>query len=208
MKILSFILTTLCLTTTSSTFAQSSIDYTTSVKVNGIELINAISSTQVEKLIGQPSKKINKQFSECTGNYEYSTSTSTGKNLKFEIYREDNPQVKSENFYKTKNNFQQLDTTKGMVWLSWANAQSMTDTILINSKVINKQYTPNQFKKDFPNSAKTGTNSVSVLMLDTSEVKQFLKNPADFEVGYTASVHFAFKNGKLNTLAINQAIAC
>ena len=205
MKSLSSILTILSLTTTSLTFAQSPIDYTTSVNVNGIELINAVPSTQVAKLMGQTTQKINKQFSECTGNYEYSTSTTTGKNLKFEIYSEDNPQVKSANFYKSKNNFQQLGTTKGMVWLKWSNVQTMTDTVLINKKMINSQYTLSQFKKDFPNSAKTGTN---VLMLNASEAKDFLKNPADFEVGHTASIYFGFKNGKLNTFEINQAIAC
>ena len=64
MKSLSSILTILSLTTTSLTFAQSPIDYTTSVNVNGIELINAVPSTQVAKLMGQTTQKINKQFSE------------------------------------------------------------------------------------------------------------------------------------------------
>lgn len=188
-----------------SSFAQSTLDYTTSVKVNGIELNQAVPATLVEKLIGKSNSKISKVHSECTGNYEYSTQSTTGKNLKSEIFHQDNPQIKSDSFYKTKNNYQQLGTTKGQVWLSWANAQTMTDTILINNKLVNSQYTLSQFKKDFPNSAKTGTN---VLMLNASEAKLYLMKPADFEVGYTAYISFDFKNGKLNKLDINQAIAC
>lgn len=186
-------------------FAQASDDYTTTVKVNGVELNQALSATQIEKLLGNTSQKTIKAFSECSGNYEYSSSTASGKKLMFEIYSEDNPQIKSNSFYKTKNNFQQLGTTKGRVWLSWTNAPAITDTILINNKPITNLYSINQFKKDFPNSAKTGT---SVLILTASEAKEFLKNPAEFEAGYLAYVNFNFKNGKLNKLEINQGMAC
>ncbi len=186
-------------------FAQASDDYTTTVKVNGVELNQALSATQIEKLLGNTSQKTTKAFSECSGNYEYSSSTASGKKLMFEIYSEDNPQIKSNSFYKTKNNFQQLGTTKGRVWLSWTNAPAITDTILINNKPITNLYSINQFKKDFPNSAKTGT---SVLILTASEAKEFLKNPAEFEAGYLAYVNFNFKNGKLSKLEINQGMAC
>lgn len=186
-------------------FAQASDDYTTTVKVNGVELNQALSATQIEKLLGKTSQKTIKAFSECTGNYEYSSSNASGKKLMFEIYSEDNPQIKSNSFYKTKNNFQQLGTTKGRVWLSWTNAPAITDTILINNKPITNLYSINQFKKDFPNSAKTGT---SVLILTASEAKEFLKNPAEFEAGYLAYVNFNFKNGKLSKLEINQGMAC
>lgn len=186
-------------------FAQASHDYTTTVKVNGVELNQALSATQIEKLLGNTSQKTIKAFSECSGNYEYSSSTASGKKLMFEIYSEDNPQIKSNSFYKTKNNFQQLGTTKGRVWLSWTNAPAITDTILINNKPITNLYSINQFKKDFPNSAKTGT---SVLILTASEAKEFLKNPAEFEAGYLAYVNFNFKNGKLSKLEINQGMAC
>ncbi|MCU4493153.1 hypothetical protein KTI63_11820 [Acinetobacter guillouiae] len=186
-------------------FAQASDDYTTTVKVNGVELNQALSATQIEKLLGNTSQKTTKAFSECSGNYEYSSSTASGKKLMFEIYSEDNPQIKSETFYKGKNNFQQLGTTKGRVWLSWSNAPAITDTILINNKPITNLYSINQFKKDFPNSAKTGT---SVLILTASEAKEFLKNPAEFETGYRSYVDFSFKNGKLSKLEINQGMAC
>ncbi|WP_336954442.1 hypothetical protein [Acinetobacter sp. AS167] len=186
-------------------FAQASDDYTTTVKVNGVELNQALSATQIEKLLGNTSQKTIKAFSECSGNYEYSSSTASGKKLMFEIYSEDNPQIKSNSFYKTKNNFQQLGTTKGRVWLSWTNAPAITDTILINNKPITNLYSINQFKKDFPNSAKTGT---SVLILTASEAKEFLKNPAEFEAGYLAYVNFNFKNGKLSKLEFNQGMAC
>lgn len=186
-------------------FAYDSEDYTTTVKVNGIELNQALSAAQVEKLLGKNSQKITKEYAECTGNYEYSTSIPSGKNLTFEIFAEDNPQIKSDSFYKGKQNFQQLGTTKGRVWLSWSNSQHMNDSILVNNKVITPQYTLNQFKKDFPNSAKNGTN---VLILTPAEARQYLKNPSEFEIGYTAYVNFDFKNGKLNKLAINRGMAC
>lgn len=186
-------------------FAQASDDYTTTVKVNGVELNQALSATQIEKLLGNTSQKTTKAFSECSGNYEYSSSTALGKKLMFEIYSEDNPQIKSDAFYKSKNTFQQLGTTKGRVWLSWSNAPAITDTILINNKPITNLYSINQFKKDFPNSAKTGT---TVLILTASEAKEFLKNPAEFDAGYLAYVNFNFKNGKLNKLEINQGMAC
>ncbi|MFW1851879.1 hypothetical protein ACG9XR_15140 [Acinetobacter guillouiae] len=185
--------------------AQHSEDYTTTVKVNGVELNQAVSATQIEKLVGKTSQKPVKTFSECTGNYEYSISTASGKNLTFDIFSEENPQIKSDAFYKSKNTFQQLGTTKGRIWLSWTNAQKMTDTVLINNKPITNLYSINQFKKDFPNSAKTGTH---VLMLTVSEAKEFLKNPAEFETGYRSYVDFSFKNGKLSKLEINQGMAC
>ncbi|MBP2546514.1 hypothetical protein [Acinetobacter guillouiae] len=185
--------------------AQHPEDYTTTVKVNGVELNQAVSATQIEKLLGKTSQNPTKAFSECTGNYEYSSSAASGKKLMFEIYSEDNPQIKSDTFYKSKNTFQQLGTTKGRVWLSWSNAPAITDTILINNKPITNLYSMNQFKKDFPNSAKIGT---SVLILTASEAKEFLKNPAEFETGYRSYVDFSFKNGKLSKLEINQGMAC
>lgn len=190
---------------TMGSFAHGSEDYTTTVKVNGIELNQALSAEQVDKLLEKNSQKITKEYAECSGNYEYSTSTQSGKKLKFEIFAEDNPQIKNNSFYKSKNNFQQLGTTKGRVWLDWSNTQNISDSILINNKPITNQYTLLQFKKDFPNSAKNGHH---VLILTASEVKQYLKKPSEFEIGYTAYVNFTFKNGKLNKLEINQAIAC
>ncbi len=41
---------------------------------------------------------------DCTGNTEFHTSTQA-KFLRFEIYAEDNPQIKNESFYKNKNSF-------------------------------------------------------------------------------------------------------
>ena len=202
---LSQITTTIVVLLPSISSAQITMDYTTTVKVNQIELVRSVAANQIEKLIGKPVQNIEKEYSECTTNYEYSTSFTNGKTLKFEIFPEDNPQIKSENFYKTKHNFQQLGSTQGRVWLSWSNMQSLTETVLINGKRINHQYTFNQFKKDFPLSAKTGN---SVLMLDNAEVKSYLKNPNDYTAGYTSYVYFVFKHGKLSQLEIHQGIAC
>ena len=205
MNKLTQITTTIAVLLPSISSAQIIMDYTTTVKVNEVELVQSVAANQLEKLIAKPAQKIKKEYSECTANYEYSTSFPNGKTLKFEIFSEDNPQIKSENFYKTKYNFQQLGLTQGRVWLSWNNTQSLTEKVLVNGKHINNQYTFNQFKKDFPLSAKTGN---SVLMLSNPEVKSYRKNPNDYTAGYTAYVHFEFKHGKLSQLEINQAIAC
>lgn len=45
-------------------------------------------------------------------------------------------------------------------------------------------------------------------MLETNQVKKFLKNTSEFEPPYTPSVQFEFKNGVLSSLRINQALAC
>lgn len=187
-------------------FAQATMDYTTSVKVNNIELNQAISANLVENIVGKSTTKISKEYSECTGNYEYSTQLQNGHFVKFEIFAEDNPQIKSENFYKAKNNFQQLGTTKGQVWLTLNTSNLLKDKVLINQKLISSPYTLTQFKKDFPISSKN--NNTNVLMLSATEVKPYLKKPNDFDAGYTAFVSFKFKNGQLNQLEINRGIAC
>ncbi|KAF1026554.1 MAG: hypothetical protein GAK29_01173 [Acinetobacter bereziniae] len=56
---------------TMGSFAHGSEDYTTTVKVNGIELNQALSAEQVDKLLGKNSQKITKEYAECSGNYVY-----------------------------------------------------------------------------------------------------------------------------------------
>lgn len=187
-------------------FAKTTMDYVTSVQVNGIELSKPVSANQVDKIFGKTIQKISKEYSECTANHEYSTAFNHHKQLKFEIFAEDNPQIKSDAYYKTKNNFQQLSTTKGRVWLSWSNATHLTEQLKLNQKTIDAKYTLAQFKKDFPISANNKNNIV--LMLNASEAKHYLKNPTDFDAAYTSALYFKFQNGKLASLEINQGIAC
>ncbi len=47
--------------------AQHSEDYTTTVKVNGVELNQAVSATQIEKLLGKTSQKPIKHFQNVVG---------------------------------------------------------------------------------------------------------------------------------------------
>lgn len=187
-------------------FAKTKMDYVTSVQVNGIELNKPVSANQIDKIFGKTTQKISKEYSECTANHEYSTVYKDNKQLKFEIFAEDNPLIKSDTYYKTKNNLQQLGTTKGLVWLSWSNATHLTEQVKLNQKTIDAKYTLAQFKKDFPVSANNKNHIV--LMLNTTEVKDYLKSPTDFDAGYTSAVYFKFQNGKLASLEINQAIAC
>lgn len=191
--------------TSTAVFAQTTPEHISSIKLNGVELVEAIPASQLEKITHKTTTKVLKEYSECSANYEYSTTLSNGNFVKFEIYHEDNPQIKSENYFQTKNNFQQLGTTKGVVWLTWKVTPNSNDKISINNKVINSQYTLSQFKKDFPQNSKQGT---SVVMLSPSELKQYLKNPNDFDFNVMPHLSLNFKNGTLNQLQIDQGMAC
>lgn len=206
MKIItsSFIALTLMLPAYS--FAKTKMDYVTSVQVNGIELNKPVSANQIDKIFGKSTQKISKEYSECTSNYDYSTQYKNHKQLRFEIFAEDNPQIKSDDYYKTKNNFQQLNTTKGRIWLTWGNAKHLTEQLKLNQKLIQSQYTLTQFKKDFPTSAHNKNNIV--LILNKSQVNDYLKNPTDFDAAYASALYFKFQQGQLVRLEINQGIAC
>lgn len=117
-------------------FAQTTIDYVTSVQVNGIELNQPVAANQVDKIFGKTKQKISKEYSDCTANYVYSTHYKNNKQLEFEIFPEENAQIKSNTYYKTNNNFQQLNTTKGRVWLTWSTATHLTEQLKLNQKII------------------------------------------------------------------------
>ena len=61
-------------------------DYVTSVKVNQVELNAPVTANQVSQLLAPPNGKTSKQYVECTGNYEYSITSTQPKILKFEIF--------------------------------------------------------------------------------------------------------------------------
>lgn len=187
-----------------------SYNYVTSIKVNRIELNAPVSADQINKLVKTESTKTNKIYSECTGNYEYSLNPSSNQALTFEIYAEDNPQIKNEQFYQDKSNFKQLGQTKGRVWLTWNNSKDMNEKIVVNNIQITPQYTLQQFKQDFKHSAQSMNpkGDAQVLILEVEQVKEFMKHPQDFSPPYTAYLNFRFKDGKLNQFAIQQALAC
>ncbi len=187
-------------------FSQTTMDYVTSVQVNGIELNQPVAANQVDKIFGKTTHKISKEYSECTANHEYSTQYKNNKYLKFEIFPEENAQIKSDTYFNTRNNFQQLNTTKGRVWLTWKSAAHLTEQVKLNQIKIDSHYTLTQFKKDFPISA--NNKNYIVLMLNTSELKNYLKSPQDFDAAYNSAVYFEFHNGKLASVEINQGIAC
>ena len=184
-------------------------DYVTSVNVNGINVLQAVTATQASQLLSQSPSKLTKQYSECTGNYEFSAK-SGAKSLTFEIYADENPHIKNDQYYKNKANFAALAPSKGHVWLDWKPAQTISDQITIGSKKVSPGYTLQQFKTDFPKSAQSAsTNGIGyVLMLQAKDVKAALKDPENYDVPYTANTAFTFKNGKLVQLSIQQDIAC
>lgn len=187
-----------------------SYNYVTSIKVNRIELNAPVSADQINKLVKTESTKTHRTYSECTGNYEYSLNPSSNQALTFEIFAEDNPQIKNEQFYQDKSNFKQLGQTKGRVWLTWNNSKDMNDKIVVNNTQITPQYTLQQFKQDFKHSAQSMNpkGDAQVLILEVEQVKEFMKHPEDFSPPYTAYLNFSFKNGKLAQFSIQQALAC
>ena len=209
MKIMTIFLS-LCSASTISHAQSAHYDYVTSIKINQIELNAAVSAEQVSQLIKAGNAKTQKIYSECTGNDEYSLKPTLSKTLSFEIFAEDNPQIKDAQFYKSKSSFQQLGQTKGRVWLTWNNTQQMNEKIVADNVQITAHYTLQQFKHDFKHSAQalSPSGEAQVLILERNQVNEFIKHPQDFSPPYTASLNFSFKNGKLAKFAIQQALAC
>lgn len=197
---------------TMSTITLASIadyDYVTSIKVNDVEIASPLPAAKANALISKNPVKLKYEYSECTGNTEFYVS-SKGKFLKFEIYAEDNPQVKDDSFYKNKNSFAQLGQTKGAVWMEWENATQIRDNIQIGPKNLTSQYNFQQFKKDFPKSAKSASpNDVAyVILLSPAHAKSVLKKLQNYDLPYIGNLAFNFKNGKLTAFSVNQGIAC
>ena len=139
-----------------------------------------------------------------------SITSAQPKTLKFEIFNEDNPKIQAEKFYKDKASFKQLGQTKGRVWLDWKSTQVMSENIRVQNIQITPNYTLQQFKQDFKYSAQgmVASGEAQVLLLQPNEIKAFLKEPQDFAPPYTAYLNFGFKNGRLSSFAIQQAVAC
>lgn len=185
-------------------------NYVISVKVNNIELNAPISAHQASQLLNSFNGKISKEYAECTGNYEYSVIQASNKLLKFEIFSEDNPKLQAKKFYQDKVNFKQLGPTRGRVWLDWKSTQAMSENVRVQNIQVTPNYTLKQFKQDFKQSAQglNASGEAQVLLLQPNEVKAFLKEPQDFSPPYTAYLNFGFKNGKLHSFALQQAVAC
>ena len=185
-------------------------NYVTSVKVNQVELNAPVTAHQVNQLLAASNGKVSKLYAVCTGNYEYSITDTQLKTLKFEIFNEDNPKIQAEKFYKDKASFKQLGQTKGRVWLDWKSTQAMSENIKVQNIQITPKYTLQQFKQDFKYSAQgmVASGEAQVLLLQPNEIKTFLKEPQNFAPPYTAYLNFGFKNGRLSSFAIQQAVAC
>ena len=105
--------TTAILITSAASASIADYDYVTSIKVNDVDLASPLPASKVNALISKNPVKPKYEYSECTGNTEFHV-TSKGKFLKFEIYAEDNPQVKNDSFYKNKTASPNLDKPKGL----------------------------------------------------------------------------------------------
>ncbi|WP_228198719.1 MULTISPECIES: hypothetical protein [Acinetobacter] len=197
---------TIC-TTISASIAD--YNYVTSIQVNGEDLASPVTAAKANVLIGKNPVRLKYEYSDCTGNTEFHASTQA-KFLRFEIYAEDNPQIKNESFYKNKNSFTQLGQTKGKVWMEWSNSSQIYDKIQMGQISITPRYTFQQFQKDFPKSAKlANSNEIAyVILLPPQKAKRVLKEPQNYDLPYISNLAFNFKNGKLSAFSINQGVAC
>lgn len=94
--------------------------------------------------------------------------------------------------------------------MEWDNATQIRDKIQIGQKNLTSQYNFQQFKKDFPKSAKSASqNEVAyVILLSPAHAKSVLKEPQNYDLPYIGNLAFNFKNGKLTAFSVNQGIAC
>lgn len=191
------------------TAANAQPNYVSSVKLNSIELASPAAAHQLRQVLGALPAKAKQQYAGCTGNYEYSAQTAE-KALKFEVFAEDNPQVKSESVYKQSHSFQQLGAIKGRVWLSMNFSKNPQEQITLDGKNLSLPYSLAQFQKDFSQSAQglKPNSKGTVLIILPAELKSYRQQPADFEAPYAAHLAFQFANGRLQKLEINQNIAC
>ncbi len=185
--------------------ASAQSNYVSSVKLNSIELASPVAARQLSQALGALPAKAKQQYVGCTGNYEYSTPTAD-KYLKFEVFAEDNPQVKSESIYKQSHSFQQLGAIKGRVWLSMNFGKTPQEHIMLDGKKLSQPYSLAQFQKDFPQSAQglKPNSKGTVLIVLPAELKNYQQHPADFEAPYAAHLAFQFAGGWLRKLEINQ----
>ncbi len=190
--------TTEILITSAASASIADYDYVTSIKVNDVDLALPLPASKANALISKNPVKLKYEYSECTGNTEFHV-TSKGKFLKFEIYAEDNPQVKNDSFYKNKSSFAQLGQTKGDVWMEWDKSTQIRDKIQIGSKHLISQYDYQQFVKDFTKSAKLANpNEIAyVILLSPTHAKCVLKEPHNYDLPYIGNLLFNFKNSKL-----------
>ena len=189
--------------------ASAQSNYVSSEKLNSIELASPVAARQLSQALGALPAKAKQQYAGCTGNYEYSAQTAE-KALKFEVFAEDNPQVKSESVYKQSHSFQQLGAIKGRVWLSMNFSKNPQEQITLDGKKLSLPYSLAQFQKDFSQSAQglKPNSKGTVLIILPAELKSYRQQPADFEAPYAAHLAFQFANGRLQKLEINQNIAC
>lgn len=199
------VISLLGLTASAQIFAAN-YNYTTSFRVNGIELNQAVAAQNIPRIVTQKPRKFDKEYSACTTNYEFTTKFADAKELKFEVYSEDNPNIKPSEFFKDKFNYIQLKDVKGHVWLSWNTPAQMTEKIQINNISLSPDYTLNQFRKDFPVSGRN--KDTTVLLLNPSEVPKFLKDSSEYTPEMNRHINFEFKGGKLSGLSLQQDRAC
>ena len=191
------------------TAASAQPNYVSSIKLNSIELASPVAAHQLRQVLGALPEKVQQQYAGCTGNYEYSAQTAE-KALKFEVFAEDNPQVKSESIYKQSHSFQQLGAIKGRVWLSMNFGKNPQEHIMLDGKKLSQPYSLAQFQKDFPQSAQglKPNSKGTVLIVLPAELKNYRQHPADFAAPYAAHLAFQFAGGTLRKLEVNQNIAC
>lgn len=189
----------------SQTFAQNLVEMVQKISVNGLNVIQPMTYTQLIGAFGQPLQVNEPEYSECTGNFEVSMSFPE-KMANLEYFGEDNPKA----LFKEPFKFQDK-RLKGRLWFDWSSNKSITDTVMIDGWKVGSSLTFEQFKERFPKSAKNpietenkGEMQYAVLFgLNLGDTPENMD-----ELAYNSHILFTFKDNKLVALIISRGIAC
>lgn len=199
---------------------QDPFDYTTSAKLNGIELLGQerfFSYEEAQTLFGNDGKITGAVFSECTSNFDLDISYPE-KNIRvrLEYFPEHNPDFdKAEKFSLENPNVANLPS-KASLWVDWDDMQFLTQTLQIGSLTVTPDLTFETFKQHFPESAKSDISAENepptyvVYLASPEYIKEFEGNIQQLFDGpaYSMNVQLTFYEGKLYKISLWQGIAC
>ncbi|MDR3159091.1 MAG: hypothetical protein LBU11_08820 [Zoogloeaceae bacterium] len=186
-------------------------NHVTSVKVNGLDVFQAVSMKEWQKAFGAGVTAENAQFMQCTGNYEINVRY-PDKNIRLEFFSEDNPDFDMEKILTKKNDAYRKSSLKAQLWIYWEDMAQFKDEVIVEGQIIPAQMTFAEFQKRFPLSAqrKVGDDGLEfVVIFGTIPKDENEETPDDFEAWpYGSALVFGFREGKLFRLTVWSGIAC
>ncbi len=198
--------------------SNTEFDSVSSVKLNNVELVNAITPDKINFIFKEIGKEQPVIFSQCTANYDMEIHYPQ-KTVKLEFFEEDNSATDlSKVFAKKRLPANYKNKLKAVLWVDWHDMSGFNEELKVGNVTITPALTLEAFKKHFPLSSKQTDNHFKQLDISHSiyhvtfadqKTLELLKQENDqLSPPYDASVQFTFKNGKLHQLAILQGVAC